>query len=113
MKKLTPMVESIDDFTWRVSMVDPDTGHIDEWVKVDKFEFPTKRDALDYLLKRREIETPEFFQEKARLTAREMERQMPHRMMEGSSKDKYEYFRGKKKSKPKQKRKPVKRCRCK
>lgn len=87
---------------WRVILINNNTGKPFTWINVDKNEFPTKNEAIDYLEDRYEAEKGIPMKD---ISEKNM-RQMPSRMM-GDFID-----RKKKKTKPKLKKK-IKRCKCK
>jgi len=97
MKKFyMPEVEELDAFTWKVILINVETGKPITWVKVDKSEYPTKEDAAQYLIDRYESED-DYDKRVSQIKGL-----MPTRMM-------IDYIGRKKKSKkPK-----TKRCRCK
>jgi len=51
MKKYIPYAED-NDYYWCVELRDVRTGKPFTWVSVDKSEFPTKEEAIDYLATR-------------------------------------------------------------
>jgi len=56
MRKYIPQVEE-RDIDWKVMLLDKKTKKPFTWVHVEKSEFPTKEEALDYLIGRYEIES--------------------------------------------------------
>jgi len=50
MRDYTAKAEDRDDFTWRVTLSDKETGSTIALVYIDKSDFPTKKDAIKYLV---------------------------------------------------------------
>jgi len=102
MKDYKTVVHDNDGF-WQVELIN-NSGRPFVWMKLSKWEFPTKEEAIEYLEEsyesEKDIPTRDLF-EKVRM------KQMPYRMMDTTERKK------KKTSKPKLKKKIVKKCRCK
>ena len=50
MRDYKAVAEEKDDFTWKVSLYDKETGDQKALVFIDKSDFPTKKDAVKYLV---------------------------------------------------------------
>jgi len=101
MRNYTSYVEDRGDF-WRVVLINNKTEKPFEWVNVDKLEFPTKKEAIDYLEERYETEKNMTMKDISNAN----KKQMPMRM--------FSEFTDRKKKNQKTKLKiKNKRCRCK